>query len=84
MSASDPSARAEAPEPTAGNTVPEQRPAPPAAPDPGWPGWLERRRERIRAEIERNRRGGHTVPTWVLALILVAFVAAWAAVVWLA
>jgi hypothetical protein len=46
--------------------------------------WLARRRERIRAEIERNRRGGHKVPTWVLALILVGFVALWAAVVLLA
>lgn len=45
---------------------------------------MARRRERIRAEIERNRRGGHKVPTWVLALILVGFVALWAAVVLLA
>ena len=35
------------------------------------------RRERVRDEISRNRRGEHAVPTWVLAvvagLILVAF-----------
>ena len=35
------------------------------------------RRERVRDEIARNRRGDHTVPTWVLAvlagLILLAF-----------
>ena len=31
---------------------------------------LERRRERIRAEIERNREGGHKIPTWVLATLL--------------
>ena len=43
--------------------------------------WVDRRRRRIRAEIERNRRGEYTVPTWVLALILVAIVAAWAALV---
>jgi fatty acid desaturase len=49
----------------------------------GRPGWLQRRREKIRAEVERNRRGGHRVPTWVLVVILVAVVAAWTAlVVW--
>ena len=42
------------------------------------PGYLERRRERIRAEIHRNRQGGHTVPTWVMALALVLMVGAWA------
>jgi hypothetical protein len=45
--------------------------------------WEQRRRERIRAEIERNRQGGHKVPTWVLVLILVVFVAGWAALVFL-
>ena len=35
-----------------------------------------RRRERIVAEIERNRRGDYRVPTWVLALVLAAMVAA--------
>lgn len=44
-------------------------------------GWLERRREKVRAEIERNRRGGHRVPTWVLTVLLLAFIAAWAAVI---
>ncbi|HZN20379.1 MAG TPA: hypothetical protein VFB84_19635 [Micromonosporaceae bacterium] len=44
-------------------------------------GWSQRRREKIVAEIERNRRGDHKVPTWVLALVLVAFVAVWAAVI---
>ena len=41
---------------------------------------LERRatrRERIRAEIERNRRGEYRIPTWVLAVALVALVGAW-------
>lgn len=32
------------------------------------------RRDRIREEIEANRRGDHTVPTWVLFLALVAMV----------
>jgi hypothetical protein len=40
-------------------------------------GRIERRRERIRAEIRRNRAGGHKVPTWVLAVILAAFLAGW-------
>ncbi|MCM0674261.1 hypothetical protein NCC78_06100 [Micromonospora phytophila] len=43
--------------------------------------WVERRREKIRAEIERNRRGEYTVPTWVLALALVLIVGAWLALI---
>jgi hypothetical protein len=42
---------------------------------------VERRLERIRAEIARNRRGEYTVPTWVLATILATVVAGWVAVV---
>ena len=41
----------------------------------------DRRRENIVAEIERNRRGEYKVPTWVLALILVAIVGGIAAFV---
>jgi hypothetical protein len=41
-------------------------------------GLFSLRRERIAAEIARNRRGEYAVPTWALALILVLFVAAWA------
>ncbi len=57
---------------------------------PGGPGpdqhseklnYLQRRREKIREEIERNRRGEYTVPTWVLALALVAIVGGWLALV---
>ena len=40
-------------------------------------GRIERRRERIRAEIARNRQGGHKVPTWVLAALLGAIAAGW-------
>jgi hypothetical protein len=40
-------------------------------------GRVERKRERIRAEIRRNREGGHKVPTWVLALILGLLLAGW-------
>ena len=39
--------------------------------------WAMRRRRKIREEIERNRRGEHTVPTWVLAVLLVAIVTGW-------
>ncbi|MGC4891141.1 hypothetical protein [Micromonospora sp. DT227] len=39
--------------------------------------WIDRRREKIRAEIERNRRGDHKVPTWAMAVALVVIVAAW-------
>jgi hypothetical protein len=46
--------------------------------------WLQRRRDKVVEEIERNRRGGHTVPTWVLTVILLAIVGAWAAVIVLA
>jgi hypothetical protein len=45
--------------------------------------WLERRRRKIREEIERNRRGEYKVPTWVLALILVAVLVGWAAIIFL-
>jgi hypothetical protein len=41
---------------------------------------LDRRRERIRDEIKRNREGGHKIPTWVLAAVLGLFVAGW---IWL-
>ncbi|OLB64008.1 MAG: hypothetical protein AUI10_12885 [Actinobacteria bacterium 13_2_20CM_2_72_6] len=46
-------------------------------------GWLDRRRRKIREEIERNRRGEYRVPTWVLAAILVAVLAGWAAIIFL-
>lgn len=38
----------------------------------------ERRKERIRREIERNRAGDYKVPTWVLTAILVAIVVGFA------
>ncbi|WP_262286114.1 hypothetical protein [Micromonospora sp. MA102] len=46
--------------------------------------WVERRREKIRAEVERNRRGEFAVPTWVLAAALVLIVGAWLALIFLA
>lgn len=41
------------------------------------PGLVQRRKQKIAEEIARNRRGEYTVPTWVLALILVLFLAGW-------
>jgi hypothetical protein len=40
---------------------------------------LERRRNKIREEVARNRRGEYKIPTWVLVLCLVIFLGAWAA-----
>ncbi|MGA5299203.1 hypothetical protein ACPCHT_04705 [Nucisporomicrobium flavum] len=37
-----------------------------------------RRRERIRSEIARNRKGDHLVPTWVMAVAVAAMLLAWA------
>ncbi len=45
------------------------------------PGFWQRRRDRYVAEIQRNREGGHKIPTWVLALALLTFIALWAAVI---
>lgn len=44
-------------------------------------GWAQRRREKVVAEIQRNRRGEYRVPTWVLALLLVLLVGGWLALV---
>jgi hypothetical protein len=51
--------------------TPERTPA-----DVRW-ARVERKRERIRAEIERNRAGTHKVPTWVLAALLGLVILAW-------
>jgi hypothetical protein len=42
---------------------------------------LERRRNKIVEEIQANRRGEFTVPTWVLAAILLLLLAGWAAII---
>jgi hypothetical protein len=42
---------------------------------------MARRRQRIIDEIQRNRRGEYTVPTWVLTAALVLLVAGIAALV---
>ncbi|MCO8270106.1 hypothetical protein M1L60_05805 [Actinoplanes sp. TRM 88003] len=37
----------------------------------------DNRRDRIRAEIRRNREGGHRIPTWVLAALLGVILLGW-------
>ena len=43
-------------------------------PDDVKSNFMQRRRNKIVEEIQRNRRGEYTVPTWVLAALLVAIV----------
>jgi len=67
---------------------PQPQPAQPAQPaavdqrertveDVMW-GRVQRKRDRIRAEIARNRAGGHRIPTWVLAVVLGLLLLGWA------
>ena len=42
-----------------------------------------RRRQRLAAEIQRSRRGDHRVPTWLMAVGLVAMIGAWLALIYL-
>jgi hypothetical protein len=44
--------------------------------------FMQRRRDKIVAEIQANRRGEYTVPTWVLTAILVAILVAFGALVY--
>jgi len=45
-------------------------------------GRAERKRARIRAEIQRNRAGGpHKIPTWVLAVVLGVILLGWLALI---
>jgi len=46
------------------------------AEDVAW-GRVQRKRERIRSEVRRNRAGGHKVPTWVMAAALGVILAGW-------
>ena len=64
----------------------EERNEPPSLRDQTDPttvklGWAERRRNKIVEEIQRNRRGEYTVPTWVLVVALVAIIAGWLALI---
>jgi hypothetical protein len=47
---------------------------PERTPDEVKANFMQRRRDKIVEEIQRNRRGEYTVPTWVLAALLVAIV----------
>ncbi|HEY2794750.1 MAG TPA: hypothetical protein VGJ28_20485 [Micromonosporaceae bacterium] len=42
---------------------------------------VNQRRDRIVAEIQRNRRGENAIPTWVLAAVLVLIVVGFTALV---
>lgn len=44
--------------------------------------FLQRRREKIVEEIQRNRRGEYTVPTWVLTAILIAIIVGFVALLY--
>ena len=46
-----------------------------------WDAVVSRRREKIKAEVERNRRGDYTIPTWVMVIVLLAVVCGWIAIV---
>jgi hypothetical protein len=43
-------------------------------------GYLQKRRDKVRDEIERNRRGEYRVPTWVLVALLVLMVGGFVAI----
>ena len=43
-------------------------------------GYLQKRRDKVREEIERNRRGEYRVPTWVLVALLVLVVGGFVAI----
>jgi len=54
---------------------------PPPRPGRSGPGYWEQRFAKIREEVERNREGKFRLPTWALALILLALVGAVVAIV---
>jgi hypothetical protein len=60
-----------------GSLPPSRRGGPFFGVSSGTTRW-DRRKERIRHEIERNRAGDYKVPTWVLTAILVAIVVGFA------
>lgn len=43
---------------------------------------MQRRRDKIVAEIQANRRGEYAVPTWVLTAALLAIVLGFAALIY--
>jgi hypothetical protein len=40
-------------------------------------GRVERRRERIRAQVGHSRKGDHKIPTWVMATVLALLLLGW-------
>ena len=40
-------------------------------------GRVERRRERIRAQVEHSRKGRHKIPTWFMATVLGLLLLGW-------
>jgi hypothetical protein len=63
----------------AGQQLSGQKPAEPV--EERKPSLVERRRERIRAEVQQARNGDHRVPTWVLTTVLIVIVVAWLALI---
>jgi hypothetical protein len=64
------------------NPTPDPTPPDPRDVIPGIrPASRKSRRDKIREEIEANRRGEYVVPTWVLALALLLMVGTLAALV---
>jgi hypothetical protein len=59
-------------------TMPEQ---PPGQATQERRSWIDRRRDKIVEEVQRNRRGEYTVPTWALAVALAAMIATVAALI---
>jgi hypothetical protein len=59
--------------------VPEEDPF--AGPSQHRVNRVERRRARVVGELERNRRGEHRVPTWVLVAAVVLILAVWAVMI---
>jgi hypothetical protein len=54
-------------------------------PDPSAerPSHWERRRQRLAADVARSRSGDHRVPTWLMAVALIAIVGVWLALIFL-
>jgi hypothetical protein len=57
-------------------TSPDQPEPERSAEDVRW-SRLNRKRDRIRDEIQRNREGDHKIPTWLLATVLGLILLGW-------
>jgi hypothetical protein len=72
-----------APAPVDGAPETRRRSMPETRPDVIRQGWLQKRQQKVRDEIDRNRRGDYKVPTWVMALLLVALLTGWLLIIFL-